>query len=134
MACAIFLNPVIPPHYQSDNFISPATALPYNEAMIFIETSLFTRLLPEYLKDDEYQALQTALLEMPDAGDVVRGSGGVRKFRWAIGNRGKSAGIRIIYYWKKSADEIWMPTLYAKNEKASIAGHILKQIAEEIGT
>lgn len=89
-------------------------------------------MLPEYLKDDEYQALQTALLETPDAGDVVRGSGGVRKFRWAIGNRGKSGGIRVIYYWKKSADEVWMLTLYAKNEKSSIAGHILKQIAEEI--
>lgn len=135
MACAIFLNPS---HshtcHQSDNFILLATALPYNDTMIFIETSLFTRLLPEYLKDDEYQALQTALLETPDAGDVVRGSGGVRKFRWAIGSRGKSGGIRVIYYWKNSADEIWMLTLYAKNEKASIAGHILKQIAEEIGT
>lgn len=102
--------------------------------MIFIETSLFTRLLPEYLHDDDYRALQAALLELPDAGDIVRGSGGVRKFRWAIGNRGKSGGIRVIYYWKKSADEIWMLTLYAKNERASIAGHILKQIAEEIGS
>ena len=71
-------------------------------------------------------------MEHPNAGDIIRGSGGVRKIRWAIGNKGKSRGIRLIYYWKNSASEIWMLTMYAKNEKESIAGHILKQIAQEI--
>jgi len=100
--------------------------------MVFIETSLFTKLLCNYLSDDEYRILQTYLLEHSSAGDIIQGSGGVRKLRWAIGNRGKSGGIRVIYYWKNRANEIWMLTLYAKNEKASIAGHILKQIAQEI--
>jgi len=40
------------------------------------------------------------------SGDMVRGSGGVRKMRWAVGNKGKSGGIRIIYYWKSADDEI----------------------------
>jgi len=71
-------------------------------------------------------------MERPDIGDVIRGSGGVRKVRWAIGNKGKSGGVRIIYYWKKTADEIWMLTVYAKKETKSIAGHILKQISQEI--
>lgn len=52
--------------------------------------------------------------------------------RWAIGNKGKSGGIRVIYYWRNSVDEIWMLTLYPKNERDSIEGHVLKQIAEEI--
>lgn len=68
----------------------------------------------------------------PDAGKVVRGSGGVRKLRWAAGGRGKSGGIRIIYYWKGRDDEIWMLTVYGKSERVTIPAHILRRIAEEI--
>jgi len=100
--------------------------------MVFIETSIFTKLLSHYLSDDEYQVLQMYLMEHPNTGDIIRGSGGVRKVRWAIENKGKSGGIRVIYYWKNSVNEIWMLTIYAKNEKESIPGHILKQIAQEI--
>lgn len=100
--------------------------------MIFIETRLFTKLLPDYLSDEEYRGLQSYLLQKPDAGDIVRGSGGVRKVRWAKAGQGKSGGLRAIYYWKKSDHEIWMLTLYSKSERATIAGHQLKQIAEAI--
>jgi mRNA-degrading endonuclease RelE of RelBE toxin-antitoxin system len=100
--------------------------------MVFIETSLFTKILPEYLSDDEYRALQSYLLHKPDAGDIVRGSGGVRKVRWASSGKGKSGGIRAIYYWKKAEHEIWMLTLYSKSESSTIAGHVLKRIAEAI--
>src|SRR6056297_1317120 len=100
--------------------------------MIFIETTIFTKLLPKYLKDDEYRALQWYLLIYPDAGNVVRGSRGVRKVRWAPEGKGKSGGIRVMYYWKKAVDEIWLLTLYSKSERATIPGHILKKIAEEI--
>lgn len=100
--------------------------------MIFIETTIFTKLLPKYLNDDEYRALQWYLLVYPDAGDIVRGSGGVRKVRWAPEGQGKSGGIRIMYYWKKSVEEIWLLTLYSKSERAKIPGQVLKKIAEEI--
>ena len=56
----------------------------------------------------------------------------VRKMRWAASGQGKRGGIRVIYYWKVNNDEIWMLTLYGKNEREKIAAHILKQIAEEI--
>lgn len=108
------------------------TALPYNRVMIFIETTLFTKLIPQYLSDDEYAGLQNYLLQYPDAGRIVRGSGGVRKVRWAAFGRGKSGGIRVIYYWKARNDEIWMLTVYGKNERDTIAPHILRSIAEEI--
>jgi len=100
--------------------------------MIFIETTTFTKLLPEYLTDDEYRLFQWYLLLNPESGDLIRGSGGVRKVRWGQKGKGKRGGIRIIYFWKKSDNEIWLLTLYSKNEKATIPGYILKEIAEEI--
>lgn len=100
--------------------------------MIFIETSKFTKLLSDYLSDDEYRMLQWHLQEKPDSGDIVRGSGGVRKVRWVPEGKGKSGGVRVIYYWKKSDYEIWMLTIYSKSEQAAVPGHILKKIAEAI--
>ncbi|NKC13720.1 MAG: transcriptional regulator [Gammaproteobacteria bacterium] len=100
--------------------------------MIFIETSKFTKLLSDYLSDDEYRMLQWHLQEKPESGDIIRGSGGVRKVRWAPEGKGKSGGVRVIYYWKKSDYEIWMLTIYNKSEQATIPGHILKKIAEAI--
>lgn len=100
--------------------------------MIFIETSLFTKLLPDYLGEEDYRGLQNHLLQQPESGDVVRGSGGVRKVRWASEGRGKSGGVRVIYYWKKSDSEMWMLTIYSKSEKATIPGHQLKKIEEAI--
>ena len=100
--------------------------------MEFIETSLFTRLIYNYLNEEEYLGLQVYLLRYPDSGKIVPGSGGVRKIRWAIKGKGKSGGIRVIYYWKLNDDEIWLLTVYGKSDQKSIPSHILKQIAEEI--
>ncbi len=55
----------------------------------FVESKLFSRLLAEYLTDDDYARLQSALIEAPERGDLVPGSGGVRKLRWAQPGRGK---------------------------------------------
>lgn len=100
--------------------------------MEFIETSLFTRLIYDYLSEDEYLGLQVYLLRHPDSGNIVPGSGGVRKIRWAMRGKGKRVGVRVIYFWKVSANEIWLLTIYGKSEREAIPGHILKQIAEEI--
>jgi len=100
--------------------------------LTFIETKLFTSLVQQYLADDEYAALQQALVTQPDAGDVIRGSGGVRKLRWGVAGRGKRGGVRVIYYLRSHQDEIWMLTVYAKNEETSIPGYVLKKIKEEI--
>ena len=100
--------------------------------MEFIETSLFTRLIYEYLSEEEYLGLQVYLLRYPESGKIVSGSGGVRKLRWAVQGKGKSGGIRVIYYWKVSDDEIWLLTVYGKSERETIPAHILRQIAKEI--
>ncbi len=100
--------------------------------MIFIETSTFTKLIGKYLSDDEYLGLQKVLLNYPDAGKVIRGTGGVRKIRWRLPGKGKSGGIRVIYFWRVTEDEIWMLTVYGKSERDTIPAHVLKKIAEEI--
>ena len=105
----------------------------YNMVMFsFIETKLFSRLLGEYLTDDEYSLLQGELMKFPELGALIPGSGGVRKMRWAQPGRGKRGGIRVIYYAKARNGIIWMLTIHAKNEAENIPAHVLRKIKEEI--
>ena len=85
--------------------------------MLFIESSTFTKQLPRHLDDDGYAALQAFLSVHPEAGDVIRGTGGIRKIRWAMARRGKRGGSRIIYYWLPKEDHIHLLTVYAKGVK-----------------
>ena len=98
----------------------------------FIETRLFSRLVGEYLSDDEYASLQKTLVANPQAGTPIPGSGGVRKIRWAVRGRGKRGGVRVIYYAKIREGVIWMLTIYAKNVVEDIPAHMLRKIKEEI--
>ena len=98
----------------------------------FIETQLFSRLVQEYLTDEAYSQLQSELVRNPEAGSVVRGSGGVRKLSWAATWRGKRGGYRVIYFVLRPKGIIWMLTIYPTNVTDSISGHVLKQIRKEI--
>ena len=96
----------------------------------FIESSIFERVLPVYLDDDDYAELQQYLIQNPDAGEVVPGSGGVRKVRWARAGAGKRGGLRIIHFVRYRPNEFWMLTLYAKARRENVPAHILKQLVE----
>jgi len=98
----------------------------------FVETKLFTRLVHEYLSDDEYSDLQLALAANPEVGAVIPRSGGVRKLRWGLAGRGKRGGLRVIYYLRTRQGQIWMLTMYPKNVAENIPAHVLKQIRDEI--
>jgi mRNA-degrading endonuclease RelE of RelBE toxin-antitoxin system len=98
----------------------------------FIETKLFSRLRESYLSDDEYARLQESLIEDPERGPAIPGSGGVRKLRWSQPGRGKRGGIRIIYYSKTRDGLIYMLTIYSKSEESNIPAHILRKIRAEI--
>ncbi len=100
--------------------------------LTFVETRLFTQLVGQYLTDDDYSTLQNAIAANPEAGAVVRGSGGVRKLRWSLPGRGKRGGVRVIYFLRLARGQGWMLTLYAKNEADSIPGAVLKKIKEEL--
>lgn len=98
----------------------------------FVETSMFTRLVKQLMSDEEYGEMQAALIENPEAGAVIRGSGGVRKPRWTAPGRGKHGGYRIVYYIRHARGIIWMLTMYPKNVADSIPVSVLRKIREEV--
>lgn len=66
--------------------------------MKIVETSIFTRKLRTLLSDEEYRLLQNELIKNPEKGKIIKGSGGLRKIRWSISGKGKSGGVRVIYF------------------------------------
>ena len=98
----------------------------------FVETKLFTRLIGDPLGDDEYARLQRALIANPELGDVIPGSGGVRKLRWGAVGRRKRGGLRVIYFLRTRQGQIWMLTIHPKNVADNIPAHVLRQIKVEI--
>jgi len=100
--------------------------------MVFVESPIFSRLVYDYLDDDEYAALEWALTLHPEAGSMVPGIGGVRKLRWSTRGRGKRGGLRVIYYLKNREGEIWLLTICDKTDEENIPSHILKALREEL--
>jgi len=90
--------------------------------MEFIEAPAFTRYLSSYLNDDEYRELQNRLTTGPELGGVMPGTGGFRKLRWADPRRGKGrrGGLRVIYYYFPGEQQIWLMTLYDKDEASDL--------------
>jgi hypothetical protein len=86
--------------------------------------------VPSILDDDEYAELQRYMVQNPEAGELVRGSGGVRKLRWVRPGMGKRGGLRVIYFVRYEPNEFWMLSLYAKAKQKNVPGHILKQVLE----
>jgi len=100
--------------------------------MVIIETPIFTKRLSSVMTDDEYRLLQIHLINKPDAGKVIQGSGGLRKLRWFAKGHGKSGGVRIIYYWFVDKDTILLLFPYAKNERTDLTSDQLQQLKKII--
>jgi hypothetical protein len=90
--------------------------------MEFFEAPAFTRYLSSYLDDEGYRTLQQELTRSPEAGDLIPGTGGFRKTRWADRRRGKGrrGGLRVIYYHFAADHQIWLMTVYGKDEAADL--------------
>jgi hypothetical protein len=102
--------------------------------VIFVETPAFTRRITELLEDDDYARLQGYLADHPDVGDVMEGTGGLRKVRVAMAGRGKSAGARVIYYHFVPNSHIAMLLIFAKNERENLATDQRKALQKIIET
>ena len=100
--------------------------------MVIIETPIFTRRIQDVLGDDEYRLLQAQLVQNPNAGKIIPGSGGLRKLRWSLGGHGKRGGIRVIYYWFVSPEVILMLFVYPKNEQDDLTPSQLKQLKKVV--
>ncbi|MGB8715676.1 MAG: type II toxin-antitoxin system RelE/ParE family toxin [Rhodanobacteraceae bacterium] len=101
--------------------------------MVFIETDFFKEDIDKFLTQEEFGEFQEFLANNPKAGPVIPGTGGVRKVRWAVGNKGKSGGLRVIYYYVMAASQIRFLLVYRKGIKDTLSDReksVLKKLIE----
>ena len=102
---------------------------------VVVETPQFIAATRKMLDDDERAELTDFLAYHPGAGDVIAGTGGVRKLRWSLAGRGKSGGARIIYYYHDDRIPLFLLSAFAKKEQANISHaerNAYKQVVAEI--
>lgn len=97
-----------------------------------IETPIFKREADAIWSERERGAFCAWLARYPDAGEVIRGSGGCRKIRWTHAGAGKRGGVRVIYFNRLSRHEIWLLVIYTKRVREDIPLHLLRTIREEL--
>src|SRR5258708_7528247 len=96
--------------------------------MVIIETTMFTRRVQDLLSDEDYRRLQLALTNRPNMGALIQHSGGLRKVRWSVSGKGKRGGLRIIYYWSPTQQQLLMLFIYAKSERDDLSPAQLKML------
>ena len=100
--------------------------------MELIETSTFTRQMTALLSDEDFGEFQSRLAANPGLGALIKGGGGIRKIRVAVGSRGKRGGARVIYYWAVRKDLILLLYAYAKNVSADLTPRQVAQLAKVV--
>ncbi len=107
----------------------------YNAQMLntIAELPAYISFAEKHLSAEERQGIIDYLAEHP-AGDVMQGTGGVRKLRWGKGGRGKSGGVRVIYYFHDERLPLYLLTLFAKNEKANLTAGERNTLASLVDT
>ena len=100
--------------------------------MELIETSTFTKQITSLLSDEEYAGFQSRIAMHPDLGALIKGGGGIRKVRVAVGSRGKSGGARVIYYWAVRKDVILLLYAYPKNVATDLNPKQVSQLAKVV--
>jgi hypothetical protein len=88
--------------------------------VIFIETPVFAEDIQQLIPDETYAEFQQHLADHPEAGDVIQGTGGIRKIRWNLPGTGKRGGVRMIYYWRAAEDQILMLLAYRKAKQSDL--------------
>ena len=101
---------------------------------LFVELPAFERYRQNYLDDQGFRDFQNLLINNPEAGDVIEGTGGLRKIRFVDTKRGKGkrGGLRVIYYWWSTGKQFWLFTIYNKDEKEDLTPTQKKVLKELI--
>lgn len=86
-----------------------------------VETKAFTTSAKGRMKPKEVDALIQLLAAEPECGDLIQGTGGLRKVRFGVGGKGKSGGVRIVYYYCNDTLPVFLLTVFAKNEKDNLS-------------
>ncbi|MEL0631872.1 type II toxin-antitoxin system RelE/ParE family toxin [Pseudoalteromonas carrageenovora] len=97
---------------------------------LFVESNIFEKYRELYLSDDEYRLFQADLMVNPKQGDVIQGTGGLRKIRVASKGKGKRGGSRVIYYYLDDKRRFYLLTIYSKNEVTDLTADQKKQLKE----
>jgi hypothetical protein len=99
---------------------------------VFVELPMFSRYRADYLDDEGFRGLQDDMMKNPEAGDVIEGTGGLRKRRYGDSRRGKGkrGGLRVIYYWWDGRRQFWLFTLYDKDETSDLSAREKKALKD----
>lgn len=93
---------------------------------------MFTAVLHRHLDDERYRQLQIALMLRPEQGPIIKGSGGLRKIRWAAAGDGKRGGVRVIYYWAPGEGVFYLLYIYAKTEQGDLTPPQVRALAKVV--
>lgn len=98
-----------------------------------IESPLFSKCWPDYWNEEQHDEFMAFIAGHPEAGDVIKGSGGCRKVRWAGDGRGKRGGVRVIYTLRLANGAVVALTIFGKGMRENIPAHVLRELVEELG-
>lgn len=117
-------------------YLSNSTSMTYIIYMEIFETSVFTKQISRLISNEDYRQLQRVLVVNPLTGALIKNSGGLRKIRWRIEGKGKSGGIRVIYYYVTADSKIFMLVVYEKSKKDDLSqkqlASLKKLVVEEL--
>ncbi len=92
-----------------------------SKSVTVVETKAFSTAAKSRMKPEEVEALIDVLADEPEAGDIIKETGGIRKIRFAVGDRGKRGGVRVVYYFHNDTMPVFLLTVFAKGEKDNIS-------------
>jgi len=98
--------------------------------MEFVETPIFTKQILKLLSEESYREFQNEVFQNPEIGKLIKGGHGIRKVRWSLPNKGKSGGIRIIYFYKNTKNLVYLLFAYPKNVADNLTDEQVAQLAK----
>lgn len=119
-----------PNYYVIHVQLATHTLIAYTLLMksVFVESTIFEKYRNEYLSDEEFRLFQAELMSNPKQGDVIQGTGSLRKIRVASKGKGKRGGSRVIYYFLDEKRRFYLLTIYGKNEMSDLTADQKKQL------